>query len=62
MKGVLKKAYSIYKEIDEIIDQDEDKFIDAVDKIPLNRVIDTEPTNSVRETVLPNINTFVKNK
>lgn len=47
VKNVLKKAYGIYKEIDEIKEEEEDKLIDVVDKIPLNRIIDTEPNNSV---------------
>lgn len=47
VKKVLKKAYNIYKEIDDMKEEEEDKLIDAVDKIPLNRLIDTEPDESV---------------
>lgn len=47
VKKVLKKAYNIYREIDEIKEEEEDKLINAVDKIPLNRLIDTEPDISV---------------
>lgn len=47
VKKVLKKAYGIYKEMDDIKEEEEDKLLDVVDKIPLNRIIDTEPDSSV---------------
>lgn len=47
VKQVLKKAYGIYKEMDDIKEEEEDKLLDVVDKIPLNRIIDTEPDSSV---------------
>lgn len=48
VKKVLLKAYSIYREIDQIRDDEEDKLIDAVDKIPFSRLIESEPNGAVR--------------
>lgn len=39
----LSKAYDTYKDFDEAKEEKEDKLIEAFDKIPLNRVIGSDP-------------------
>lgn len=39
----LSKAYNTYKEFDEAKENQEDKFVEGFDKIPLNRVLGTDP-------------------
>lgn len=48
VKKVLIKAYSLYKEIDQIRDDEEDRLMDTVDKIPFSRLIESEPNEAVR--------------
>lgn len=49
MEGTLKflsKAYETYKDFDQAKDEQEDKLVDAFDKIPLNRVLGSDPVRS----------------
>lgn len=39
----LSKAYDVYKDVDEAKDDKEDKIVEAFDKIPLNRVVGSDP-------------------
>ncbi|XP_055318781.1 uncharacterized protein LOC129576865 [Sitodiplosis mosellana] len=43
MKKVAKKAFEIYKEIDELKDEEENKLLEAFEKSPLNHYIDSQP-------------------
>lgn len=43
IKKVAKKAYKIYKEVDDFKEEEENKLIEAFEKSPLNRYIDSEP-------------------
>lgn len=42
-KTFFKKAFEVYKEIDEIKEQEEDKLLEILEKIPIDRYIDSEP-------------------
>lgn len=39
----LSKAYNTYKDFDDAKDRQEEKFVENFDKIPLNRVLGTDP-------------------
>lgn len=39
----MKKAYEFYKAIDEIKDKEEYRIIEAIDKIPLHCLLETDP-------------------
>lgn len=42
VRNVLKKGYEFYKAIDDIKDREEARIIEAIDKIPLNCLLDAE--------------------
>lgn len=42
VRNVLKKAYEFYKAVDEIKDKEEYRIIEAIDKVPLNCLLDTK--------------------
>lgn len=59
MKRVAKKAFEIYKDVDELKEEEENKLLDVFEKSPLNHYIDSEPeVNPVRNIILLNIKTF----
>lgn len=43
IKKVAKKAFEIYKEVDDLKEEGENKLLDAFEKSPLNHYIDSEP-------------------
>lgn len=42
----LSKAYDTYKEIDEAKEEQEAKMVEAFNKIPLNRMVGSDPVRS----------------
>lgn len=49
VRSVLKKGYEFYKAIDDIKDREEYRIIEAIDKIPLNCLLEAE-TEGVRSS------------
>lgn len=47
MSSVLKKAFEIYKEMDEIKEEEGGKALDAIDQISFGRYIESDPGNPV---------------
>lgn len=47
VRNVLRKAYEFYKAIDEIKDKEEYRIIEAIDRVPLNCLLDAN-SNEVR--------------
>lgn len=39
----MKKAFEVYKEIDELKDEEENKLLEAFEKSPINHWIESEP-------------------
>lgn len=43
IKKVAKKAFKMYKEFDDLKEEEENKILEILEKIPLNQYIDSEP-------------------
>ncbi|XP_031635961.1 uncharacterized protein LOC116348900 [Contarinia nasturtii] len=43
VKKMAKKAFEVYKEIDELKDEEENKLLEAFEKSPINHWIESEP-------------------
>lgn len=43
IKKIIKQAVEVYEEIDEIREKEEDTFLEVLNKIPMNHIIDSEP-------------------
>lgn len=54
-RKLFKKAIEIYKDIDEIKEQEEDKLLEILEKIPIDRYIESEPVvNPVKFNIYTN--------
>lgn len=53
MKKILRRAFEIYKEIDDIKGDEETKLLAAIEKAPLNYWVESEPEiDSARNTII----------